>query len=645
MRTVTIVPTFKGDSAYFDLPDIGFQGDHLSFAILFNLTELVEHWPNILPSMIITDPKGNTYIAPHTHWNAENHIFTWSISNTETTYDGYLMCQLKCISADDPETIVCMSRICQTRVYQSLATAENPPEAFQSWLDALVQLGAEINADAAIAIQSMETTENNARAAQAAADEAELAKNAAQQARAGMEQIASAAVSARDAAVQAQQRASNAANTAEIARDEAVAAKEASEYALEEADKDAAKAERAAAAAEDHATQAGTFVASANDARLAAEAARDSALAARGGAEAAQRKAETAEEGALTAQSGAQRAQSEAEAAQAASETAQRASETAQRLSENAQHASETAQAASEAAQQASEDARDRAIDARDGVEHYADQARRWAEGKTYTGQDVDPSDITYENNAEYWAHKANADGEYWTDKSEEYASSMFNYLLDVERRTVIIKTIAFSIRPGDWIEDGAPTYPLYADIPDDSITTEQVPMIVLSEDSLEIASDIGICTTIRSSDQRVRLRAMLLPDRMVTGIIYLVGVSKVIPLAVRPENWKEESFGRYSYYTDIRNESITSDRAPLIVLDENSLRVATNAGLGTTIRSFEGYIRIRSVNLPEEDLTGSLYLIGEGDNSSEPGQQQSTDPDIASDIDVQEMISDVFEP
>lgn len=124
-----------------------------------------------------------------------------------------------------------------------------------------------------------------------------------------------------------------------------------------------------------------------------------------------------------------------------------------------------------------------------------------------------------------------------------------------------------------------------------------------------------------------------------------MVGVVKTIPLLVRPESWMEETFGRYSYYADIRNESISSDKAPLIVLDENSLRVATNAGVGTTIRTYGGYIRIRSINLPEEDLIGAVYLIGEGDNEIAPGQQQSTDPNIASDIDVQEMISDVFEP
>jgi hypothetical protein len=217
MRTFTVVPSFEGESAFFELPDIGFQGDHLSFAILFNLTELTEHWPNILPAMIVTDPKGNTFIAPNTLWNPATHIFTWNVSSVETAYEGYVRCQLKCTAAEDPSTIVCMSRICQTRVYASLAAAEDPPEAFQAWIDTLAQLGAQVQTDAVSVLESVETTENNARVAQTAADDAILAKNAAIAARNSAEQTVQAAVNAQEAANQALQRAQQAASNAEAA--------------------------------------------------------------------------------------------------------------------------------------------------------------------------------------------------------------------------------------------------------------------------------------------------------------------------------------------------------------------------------------------------------------------------------------------
>lgn len=402
MRTYTVVPSFEGESAHFDLPDIGFQGDHLSFAILFNLTELTEHWPNILPSMIVTDPQGNTYIAPHTSWNSNSHIFTWAISSTETTYEGYLRCQLKCTSADDPDTIVCMSRICQTRVYQSLEAASDPPEAFQTWIDTLVALGAQISADATEILESVETSRTNANTALAAADAAELSKNAAQQARNATEQVAQIAVSAQDAATQAQQRAQTAAADADAAKVDAIAAKEGAELALESMDNDIAAIERAASTAADAATQASTSMAGANTARQAAEAARDAAVAARGAAQTAQERTEHAEEGALAAQSGAQRAQAAAETAQATSEAALIGAQAAQTASETAQSAAETAQSAAEAA-------RTRAETARDGVENYAELSRKWAEGKDRTGTDVPSTDDTYHNSSKYWAERAEA--------------------------------------------------------------------------------------------------------------------------------------------------------------------------------------------------------------------------------------------
>lgn len=415
MRTFTVVPSFEGESAFFELPDIGFQGDHLSFAILFNLTELTEHWPNILPSMIVTDPKNNTFIAPHTSWDPATHIFTWNISSTETAYEGYVLCQLKCTSADDPSTIVCMSRICQTRVYASLAAAEDPPEAFQTWIDTLAQLGAQVQADAVSVLESVETTEANARAAQASADDAELAKNAAVAARNSVEQTAQIAVNAQEAATQALQRARQAASNAEAATEAANEAQARAEQALEDVDAAVGAAQMHASSAADSASQSATSMANANTARLAAEAARDSALAAQGSAETAQQRAETAEEGALSAQTGANAAKTTAEAARDAAQTAQRYSETAQ-------SAAETAQDAAEDAQTAAETARDRAEAARVGVEAYADESRRWAEGKTYAGQAV-PSDADqYNNNSKYWAGVA-----------EQQANTVLNFGLYVD--------------------------------------------------------------------------------------------------------------------------------------------------------------------------------------------------------------------
>lgn len=386
MRTFTVVPSFEGESAYFELPDIGFQGDHLSFAILFNLTELTEHWPNILPSMIVTDAQGNTFIAPNTSWDQAKHIFTWNISSTETAHEGNLLCQLKCTAADDPRTIVCMSRICQTRVYSSLAAADDPPEAFQSWLDTLAQLGAEIQADAAAVLESVETTETNARSAQSAADDAEAARDAAIVTKNAVDQSVQSAIDAKDAAVQAQQRAQQSATNATAAMEAAGQAQALAEQALEEADTAVSTARTSASSASDSATQAATSMATANTAKLGAEAARDAAVVAKGAAETAQQRAETAEEGAAAAKTA-------AVAAQTAAETAQTAAETAKASVDSSKAAIETMH--------------DEMADYREGIEDYAELSRKWAEGKSFSGDAVPTDDETYHNNSKYWANIA----------------------------------------------------------------------------------------------------------------------------------------------------------------------------------------------------------------------------------------------
>ena len=83
--------------------------------------------------------------------------------------------------------------------------------------------------------------------------------------------------------------------------------------------------------------------------------------------------------------------------------------ENAQQGAENAQEAAENAQEAAENAQQAAEEAQAAAENAQQQAEEYADfskDAEAWATGKR-DGQDVQPGDVTFQNNAEYYAGKA----------------------------------------------------------------------------------------------------------------------------------------------------------------------------------------------------------------------------------------------
>ena len=393
MRTFTVVPSFEGESAYFELPDIGFQGDHLSFAILFNLTELTEHWPNIQPTMIVTDSQSNTFIAPNTNWDSETHIFTWNISSTETAYEGDLHCQLKCIAADDPTTIVCMSRICQTHVYASLAAAEDPPEAFQNWLDTLTLLGAQVSEDVNTAISVVEASEVNARAAQDAADDAASIKSDIETIQQSVETTASAVQADKAAVLDAKQQALEAAQSAETSKNAAIDAADESLENLEASDSNLVAA------------------------RLARDTAVDAAS-----------QASTAMGGSRAAQAAAERAQGIAESAR----------DTAVQASDDAVDAKDAA----EAAQGVAEASEDRAVQAEETAVDAAEQSKKWAIGKDLDDTPVPSTDAAHNNYAQYWAGRSQADAQ----SANEAKDTILNTRMSTARYSDDDESITFTI-------------------------------------------------------------------------------------------------------------------------------------------------------------------------------------------------------
>jgi len=363
MRTFTVVPSFEGESAFFELPDIGFQGDNLSFAILFNLTELTEHWPNIQPTMIVTDPESNTFIAPNTSWNSETHIFTWNISSTETAYEGDLHCQLKCTSEDDPTTIVCMSQICQTHIYASLAAADDPPEAFQNWLDTLTLLSAQISEDANTVISGVEASEVNARAAQDAADDAATIKTDVEAIQQSVETTASAVQADKNTVLSAKQQALDAAQNAEASKNAAITAANESADNLVESDRNLANTRSARDTAVDAATQASTSMASSR-------------------------------------------------AAQAAAEQAQSIAESSRDIAVQAKNDAVAAKNAAEVAQAVAEASEDRAVQAEETAVDAAEQSKKWAIGKDLNDTPVSSTDAAHNNYAQYWAGRSQEDAQ-----------------------------------------------------------------------------------------------------------------------------------------------------------------------------------------------------------------------------------------
>ena len=88
------------------------------------------------------------------------------------------------------------------------------------------------------------------------------------------------------------------------------------------------------------------------------------------------------------------------------------------------------------------------------------------------------------------------------------------------------------------------------------------------------------------------------------------VGTVYVIDASIESTDWLEDENG---FYYEIEDENITSNMMPVVTLAAESLRTAYNAGMYQTAESFDGYVKITTVERPSDTitLTCGLYVQG----------------------------------
>lgn len=89
-------------------------------------------------------------------------------------------------------------------------------------------------------------------------------------------------------------------------------------------------------------------------------------------------------------------------------------------------------------------------------------------------------------------------------------------------------------------------------------------------------------------------------------------GIVATIPFTIEPREWVDSgSTGTYQKYADVRQEDVLAKSVPLIILDQESLQTAYEAGVCATPESFDGYVRLTSRDIPEADISGTIYMLG----------------------------------
>lgn len=136
--------------------------------------------------------------------------------------------------------------------------------------------------------------------------------------------------------------------------------------------------------------------------------------------------------------------------------------------------------------------------------------------------------------------------------------------------------------------------------------------------------------------------------EEMQAAVANASGIKKSIDFSIAPEEWVEdpEAANDFRYYFDLMDEDVTAKMVPDIVIGEDCLQTAFYAGVCATAHSHDGFIRIKSMEIPEAAIEATCHLftmrkvnnIIDNEDPIVPG-----DVDIADDSDVADMIDDIF--
>ncbi|MBQ9720314.1 MAG: hypothetical protein IJV64_06420 [Oscillospiraceae bacterium] len=89
------------------------------------------------------------------------------------------------------------------------------------------------------------------------------------------------------------------------------------------------------------------------------------------------------------------------------------------------------------------------------------------------------------------------------------------------------------------------------------------------------------------------------------------IGSAIIKDITLEREGWQEiESEDKYKYQIDVAVEECTEDMQPNLSLAKASGAASVKAGLCKTCEGLDGYVRFWAMQLPDEDIEGTLALL-----------------------------------
>jgi len=214
----------------------------------------------------------------------------------------------------------------------------------------------------------------------------------------------------------------------------------------------------------------------------------------------------------------------------------------------------------------------------------------------------------------------------------------------------------------GDY-KQAVPTY--NAELPP---SVWKFPIVIIVSDEVKVVVDtVAGLVTYDELNAAVNNAYKTFVETVPTG-----GIKKTIELTITPDDWNEDAASKgYPFVYDIVDAEISADAVPMVTVDEDSELTAAFAGMASSATSYDGYVRLKCAELPDDDITlsctimakatvGTLpngvsttlkpatstdlggVIVGDGLNIDEDGRLSVNK---ATDKEVDDKIDDIFNP
>lgn len=182
------------------------------------------------------------------------------------------------------------------------------------------------------------------------------------------------------------------------------------------------------------------------------------------------------------------------------------------------------------------------------------------------------------------------------------------------------VKVVPFITLPvSGWKETGEEEWPWRLRLECDEAAAELVPTVVLDPESMEMATDAGLCAAVRSYSGELVFLSKRVPSGDLTGslTLYSPGSKALrVDVSIPVDGWtpvdeEDEGIGDvYAVRVDVPLEVVTEAMAPVLAVLPECQMDAIACGLCPTCRTSDGALRLYAHTAPAKALLASLTLL-----------------------------------